>query len=284
MVAYLDGTGFLGTHGSVGADLTLVVMLVAFVMLTVGVVLAATKRYTAHRWVQTAAVILNAIPVVVWMIRSFWLYVRPGWPGNLSKSIDALTTVHAVAGLVGVVIGLVGDIAHRCVRLNPHFGADAAKLTPGVIMIDEIDLHLHPAWQQIIVTALTEAFPQIQLILTTHSPQVLSTVKRESIRMLAEDAEGQWSANEPDEETQGVESSTAMNDVMGVQQIPPIDAAHWRHDYTALIEMGMHETKEGTDCRDKLRSHFGDQHPVMLDFDRLIRFQALKRRKSQPLE
>ena len=185
---------------------------------------------------------------------------------------------------IRVVIGLVGDIAHRCARLNPHFGADAAKLTPGVIMIDEIDLHLHPAWQQIIVTALTEAFPQIQWILTTHSPQVLSTVKRESIRMLDQDAEGQWSANEPDEETQGVESSTAMNDVMGVQQIPPIDAAHWRHDYTALIEMGMHETKEGTDYRDKLRSHFGDQHPVMLDFDRLIRFQALKRRKSQPWE
>ena len=40
------------------------------------------------------------------MIRSYWLYVRPDLPGNLSKSIDALTTVHAVAGLVGVVLGL----------------------------------------------------------------------------------------------------------------------------------------------------------------------------------
>ena len=106
MVAYLDGAGFLSTNGSVGADLALVVMLVAFAMLTVGVVLARTKRYTAHRWVQTAAVILNAIPVVVWMIRSYWLYVRPDLPGNLSRSIDALTTVHAVAGLVGVAIGM----------------------------------------------------------------------------------------------------------------------------------------------------------------------------------
>jgi uncharacterized membrane protein YozB (DUF420 family) len=106
MVAYLDGTGFLGTHGSVGADLALVVMLVAFALLTTGVILAYTKRYTAHRWVQTTAVILNAIPVVVWMIRSYWLYVRPGLPGNLSKSIDALTTAHAVAGVVGVAMGL----------------------------------------------------------------------------------------------------------------------------------------------------------------------------------
>jgi uncharacterized membrane protein YozB (DUF420 family) len=106
MIAYLDGSGFLGANGSIGADLALLLMLVAFVMLTVGVVLARTKRYGAHRWVQTAAVILNAIPVVVWMVRSYWLYVRPDLPGNLSKPIDALTTVHAVAGLVGVVIGL----------------------------------------------------------------------------------------------------------------------------------------------------------------------------------
>jgi uncharacterized membrane protein YozB (DUF420 family) len=106
MVAYLGGTGFLGTHGSVGADLTLVVILVAFALLTVGVVLARTKRYTAHRWVQTTAVILNAIPVVVWMIHSYWLNVRPGLPGNLSKGVDALTTVHGVTGLIGVVIGL----------------------------------------------------------------------------------------------------------------------------------------------------------------------------------
>jgi len=106
MVAYLDGAGFLGTNGSVGADLSLLVTLVAFVMLTVGVVLARTKRYAAHRWVQTAAGCLNAIPVVVWMIRSYWLYVRPDLPGNLSTSIDAVTTVHAVTGLVGVVLGL----------------------------------------------------------------------------------------------------------------------------------------------------------------------------------
>jgi uncharacterized membrane protein YozB (DUF420 family) len=106
MVAYLNGAGFLGTNGSVGADLTLVVVLVAFVLLTVGVVLARTGRYAAHRWVQTTAVILNAIPVVAWMIRSYWLYVRPGLPGNLSKSIDLLVTVHAVTGLIGVVLGL----------------------------------------------------------------------------------------------------------------------------------------------------------------------------------
>ncbi|MFA4964378.1 MAG: hypothetical protein WC709_01895 [Thermoleophilia bacterium] len=106
MIAYLGGPGFLGTHGSVGADLALVVMVAAFVMLSVGVLLARARRYEAHRRMQTAAVCLNAIPVVAWMVRSFWLYVLPGLPGNLGKQVDALTTVHAATGLVGVAIGV----------------------------------------------------------------------------------------------------------------------------------------------------------------------------------
>ena len=107
MIAYLGGAGFIRPHSSIGADLSIVVMIAAFVMLTIGVVLARSRRYRAHRWVQTSAVVLNAVPVVVWMIRSFWLYIRPGLPGNLSKTVDAVTTVHAIVGLIGVVIGMV---------------------------------------------------------------------------------------------------------------------------------------------------------------------------------
>jgi uncharacterized membrane protein YozB (DUF420 family) len=106
MFSYLDGAGFLRPHSSVGADLSLVIIIAAFVMLTIGVVLAKSKRYDAHRWVQTTAVVLNAVPVIFWMIRSFRLYILPDLPGNLSKSVDAITTVHAVAGLIGMVVGL----------------------------------------------------------------------------------------------------------------------------------------------------------------------------------
>lgn len=182
---------------------------------------------------------------------------------------------------IRVIIGLVGDIAHRCVRLNPHFGADAAKLTPGVIMIDEVDMHLHPEWQQLILRALTEAFPLIQFIVTTHSPQVLTTVNRANIRILAQDADGMWNADMPDEETKGIESSTAMNDVMGVNQIPPVPEAGWRNDYTALIENGTHASPEGRELRDKLVALYSAQHPIILDFDRLIRFQAFKTKQPK---
>ena len=116
MIAYLGGPGFLGTHGSVGADLSLVVMVVASVMLSAGVVLAKAKRYAAHRWTQTAAVCLNAIPVAVWMIRSFWLYIVPGLPGDLSQGSYLLATVHAAVGAIGVALGV--SVAIRANQLE----------------------------------------------------------------------------------------------------------------------------------------------------------------------
>lgn len=106
MLTFLDGAGFITSRSSTGADLSLLISIAAAVILTIGVVLAKSKRYEAHRWVQTGAVLLNAVPAIVWMIRSFRLYILPDLPGNLGKSVDALTTVHAVAGLIGVVIGL----------------------------------------------------------------------------------------------------------------------------------------------------------------------------------
>ena len=70
MNSLVHDQGFLGTGASLGADLTLLIIVAAFVLLTVGVVLARRRQYGRHRWVQTAAVILNLIPVAAWMLRS----------------------------------------------------------------------------------------------------------------------------------------------------------------------------------------------------------------------
>ena len=72
------------------------------------------------------------------------------------------------------LLGLVADIAFRCFRINPHLGEDAAKKTKGIVLIDELDLHLHPKWQKQVVKNLHETFPYIQFVVTTHSPLVLS--------------------------------------------------------------------------------------------------------------
>ncbi|MBL0386713.1 AAA family ATPase [Tumebacillus sp. ITR2] len=82
-------------------------------------------------------------------------------------------------------MGLVADIAHRMAVLNP-FLEDHLQ-TPGIVLIDELDLHLHPKWQRHIVEDLKTTFPNVQFIVTTHSPFVVQSLEEGELRVLDED-------------------------------------------------------------------------------------------------
>lgn len=71
----------------------------------------------------------------------------------------------------------VADLASRAAILNPQLGENAAQETPGIVLIDEIDLHLHPSWQRRVVEALHRTFPKIQFIATTHSPFIIQSLR-----------------------------------------------------------------------------------------------------------
>ena len=81
-------------------------------------------------------------------------------------------------------IALIADIAHRAVMLNQFDGADAPKLVEGIVLIDKLDLHLHPRCQRVVLRSLRDAFPSLQFIITTHSPQLLSSVENRHVRWL----------------------------------------------------------------------------------------------------
>jgi len=84
------------------------------------------------------------------------------------------------------MLAMVADIAQRAVLLNPQFGEKAAALTPGIVLIDELDLHLHPKWQQRVVADLRRTFPLMQFIATTHSPLIVGGLSPEQIILLRE--------------------------------------------------------------------------------------------------
>lgn len=75
------------------------------------------------------------------------------------------------------VIKIVTDIATRMCILNPYLGKETLKKTPGVVVIDELDLSLHPTWQRRIVRILKELFPKIQFICATHSPFIIQSLE-----------------------------------------------------------------------------------------------------------
>ncbi|MGB5792324.1 AAA family ATPase [Poseidonibacter sp.] len=87
------------------------------------------------------------------------------------------------------IIGIVSDIAYRMAVLNAHLGLEVIENTPGVVLIDEIDLHLHPKWQKEIVNILTLLFPKVQFIATSHSPFIIQSQTSGSIIKLDESNE-----------------------------------------------------------------------------------------------
>ena len=82
------------------------------------------------------------------------------------------------------VVHMAAEIAYRCITINRYLKADAIKQSPGVVLIDEIDMLLHPKWQRHIVSDFKAAFPSIQFIATTHSPFIVQSLQsRELINL-----------------------------------------------------------------------------------------------------
>lgn len=77
--------------------------------------------------------------------------------------------------------GMVAEIAYRCVVLNEHLGTEAVRGSRGIVMIDEIDMHLHPNWQRKVIDDLKTAFPGIQFIVTSHSPFIVQSVAQDEL-------------------------------------------------------------------------------------------------------
>jgi len=177
------------------------------------------------------------------------------------------------------MVALVADLTHRCVRLNPHLGESAASLTPGVLLIDEVDMHLHPRWQQLVVSLLQSTFPKMQLVFSTHSPHVLSTVDFNSIRVIRIEA-GHGETKKPFAQTLGDESAGVLARVMDVDPIPNVKSSRLLSHYHALVQNGRDQSEEANDTWRQLLVHFGVEHHLLQEAAILRRLQEFRRQNN----
>ena len=111
------------------------------------------------------------------------------------------------------MIAMAGDMIFRGIQLNPHLGELVVHDTPGVVLVDELDMHLHPNWQRRVVADLKRVFPKIQFVATTHSPFVVQSLKGDEVWNLDRTMEGNPSELKIDivaEEIMGVPSAFSM--------------------------------------------------------------------------
>ena len=155
-----------------------------------------------------------------------------------------------------IVIGLVADIAHRCCKLNPFAGENALLKTPGIVLIDEIELHLHPSWQQQILPTLQKIFPKIQFIVTTHSPQVVSSVPKECVRIIDNGA-----VTNIDIQTQGVEVGNILEGIFGTFPTPfNLEIVQKLNRLDAMVSEGLYDTDEWKKLYQELEVYYGKEY------------------------
>lgn len=161
------------------------------------------------------------------------------------------------------MLGMVADIAYRCVLLNSHLGLQAADKTTGVILIDEVDMHLHPQWQQNVLGSLAKAFPSLQFVVTTHSPQVLTTVASESIRVIKE---GELFA--APKGSQGAEASRLLKSIFDVDVRPPLEKnTQDLEEYAQLVYADKWTSDRAVQLRHILDEVFGNEEPKLTELD-----------------
>ena len=160
---------------------------------------------------------------------------------------------------VRAIFSIISDIALRCAKLNPGLGKEACEKTEGVVMIDEIDMHLHPSWQQKILDTLQRAFPKIQFIVTTHSPQVVSSVPKECVRIIDDGKIVPFFT-----QTQGVESQDILAQIFGTNPAPQDDDYVKKlNQYAQLAAYGQTNEK----LYQELAEHFGSNYLPLLQIE-----------------
>jgi predicted ATP-binding protein involved in virulence len=173
------------------------------------------------------------------------------------------------------MLALVMDLARRMGQANPHLEKPLNEET--IVLIDEIDLHLHPKWQQTILPDLMRTFPNTQFIVTTHSPQILTTIHQENIWLLENCEERGICAYRPIIEPYGAESTEALHSIMHVNPRPQnLQEVQEYNYYLSLVNHGQYDSVEAIELRTKLEQVLAKNQFHLADM--LIRKdKALKR-------
>ena len=154
-------------------------------------------------------------------------------------------------------IALVADIARRAVMLNEFDGADAPTRVEGVVLIDELALHLHPRWQRVALPRLRDAFPELQLVVTTHSPQLLSSAENRQVRRLVDGR-----LQEGHVFVEGRDTNAILREHMNTEDRDGEGATELRTLHE-LIDQGRRD--EAEDLYRKLFARWGDLDPDLIE-------------------
>lgn len=155
------------------------------------------------------------------------------------------------------LILLAGELATRAFILNKYLGKDVLQKIHGLVIIDEFGIHLHPALQNDTLNRLQKTFPNVQFIISTHSPLLLNGLKKEQVHILTIDSNGQRISTNPEEDVVGLGANEILTKIFGLSTTMDKEFIEMNEEYTKLF---------------KKKSENND-----LNADEIIRFEKLSK-------
>ncbi len=181
-------------------------------------------------------------------------------------------SIDQLSGGFRIMLALAADLARRMAQGNPHL--EDPLQSEAIVLIDEIELHLHPSWQQTVLADLSRTFPNTQFIVSTHSPQVLTTVKPENVLELRLERGG-IVAEVASAPTYGAEAGDVLPTVMGVNGRPgDNEFVKKLNCYRSLVADGKGESSEALELRRDL-DELSPRDPALNRADTEIRRRRL---------
>lgn len=165
------------------------------------------------------------------------------------------------------MLSMVADIAYRMALLNPQLLDKVTEKTSGVVLIDEIDLHLHPAWQRHIVGALKKIFPKVQFIVSTHAPSVISSVPQDEIVILEN-----HQVRKAEMPTYGKDANSILKTVMDVPERPDYVAKKLTAFYECLSRSDL---KQARKMIDEIKNVLGEDDPEVVGAETSLDLEAM---------
>jgi predicted ATP-binding protein involved in virulence len=181
-----------------------------------------------------------------------------------------------------MMVGLVADIAIKIVTQNAAFltgqiGINGDDLPPvlrqtsGLVLIDEIDVHLHPKWQHQVVRDLTATFPEIQFVCTSHSPLIIGEVAADRIRILGEDEETSSQHPIVPATAYGLDANRILEELMGSIERNPDVNVHLQQLFQLIDDEDFAQAHQAIAT---LAHQLGDSEPELTRARALIKFLA----------
>lgn len=169
------------------------------------------------------------------------------------------------------LVNIVTDLAFRCMLLNKgKYGLEACSKTIGTVLIDEIDLHLHPTLQSVVVKGLQQAFPKLQFIITTHAPMVMTSIQSDEenvIYKLSYTKEKGYEANSID--LYGMDASTIIG--VALDTIPRSKEVD--DELTKLFNfIDDDKYAEARELLQDMKSRFRDSLPELIKAESMLNF------------